>query len=142
MSDFTRKIQWKPGFDKRNPDPHKNYGIAGVQIYWTLIGPLGAITWDTVTDWYPKNVWEEKRDSPTFYSSPSFGLGSVSYHSYVQHYEGQEHSEKDCEYIGVPCYSDCSFLLASDVFQILVEQGEEATWKKLEEIYNDWLVRE
>lgn len=42
-----------------------------------------------------------------------------------------------CEYIGVPCYCDGSALYADKVMRILVEKGDEAVWRLLEERLND-----
>ena len=43
---------------------------------------------------------------------------------------------EDCEYVeGGRCYYDGSSLQAEKVFQVLVEQGDEACWRVLEDRY-------
>jgi hypothetical protein len=43
MSELKRIIEVEPAYDKRNPDPSKDYGIHGVSIRLVLRGPLGAV---------------------------------------------------------------------------------------------------
>ena len=38
-----RRIEFAPAYDKRHPDPQKNYGIHGVEMRWLLEGPRGVI---------------------------------------------------------------------------------------------------
>jgi len=60
----------------------------------------------------------------------------IGYHSPKPQYEGQSLMSEDCEYVeGGKCYYDGSGLAAETVFNTLVEQGDEAAWKMLEDRY-------
>jgi len=39
---FSRGVEFRPGYDLRNADPRKNYGIHNMEIVFFLIGPAGA----------------------------------------------------------------------------------------------------
>jgi len=40
---FERIVRTRPPFDKRNPNPNKNYGIHGVDIWFILKGKKGGL---------------------------------------------------------------------------------------------------
>jgi len=46
---YQRNKEIKKAFDKRDPDPSKNYGIHGSEIILSLKGDEGAITWSLFT---------------------------------------------------------------------------------------------
>lgn len=105
MSEKLERItEWEPAFDKRNPDPKKNYGIHGATMRWVLKGPKGAIQFVVYTNWMLPHVTKEqikrsyKRamergekgfalEMETFWQPMAADWG---YHSRVPMYEGQE----------------------------------------------------
>jgi len=216
-------------FDRRDPDPNKNYGIHGIDLRMVVVGDKGAVSFVLYTNRHLRSVQQElvdkyvpedfvRRDAILNYSGPftpdreiseiiayhnmmeSFGseLGSnrilfralpadIGYHSPKPMWEGQKpvgsrrkkkveesrsgaqivpqsgsNREPDlpgdisdfladyernwedtpeselpvCEYLGVPCYCDGSALQAEGYYEILVNQGEEALWKALENYYH------
>lgn len=216
-------------FDRRDPDPNKNYGIHGIDLRMVVVGDKGAVSFVLYTNRHLRSVQQElvdkyvpedfvRRDAILNYSGPftpdreiseiiayhnmmeSFGseLGSnrilfralpadISYHSPKPMWEGQKpvgstRRKKEeptvykaegpgadltpstgdaidelsrnfdhimsryedtpideipnCEYLGVPCYCDGSALQAEDYYEILVNQGEDALWKALENYYH------
>jgi hypothetical protein len=149
-------------YDKRDPDPKKNYGIHCCDLRMILKGELGAVQFVLYTGWFTKRVQEElaaKGDSTsTMYPMPA----DIGYHSPKPIYEGQTRmgenkfdfanagknglptmttaKEEDipkCEYLGVPCYYDGSSLNAEKYWNILRNEGSEAVWDALEEYYCD-----
>ena len=64
MSKLTREIVVYPGYDKRNPDPTKNYGIHGCDVRFYLKNARSSkiIQFVAYTDWLPSNVQEEHMD--------------------------------------------------------------------------------
>lgn len=43
----------------------------------------------------------------------------------------------DCEWLGVPCYSDGSAMRAEKFLEVLLSEGDEEIWKMLEEDYRE-----
>ena len=140
MSGFTRKIEFTPAYDKRNPDPHKNYGIHGVNMRFLLFGDSGVIQFVIYTNWHLPHVQRELelKQNAGLYLSPM--PADVGYHSPKPLYDGQTPISDHCEYLnGAPCYYGGSGLYAEEVFEVFVTDGEEAMWKLLEESYHRWL---
>ena len=126
---MKKLIQFKPAFDKRNADPSKNYGIHCMDMHMVLIGPLGAISFCIYTGWYLP-------DSITGHNDGTLSQGAcICYHAHHAQYEEQKPSCNMCEYIGVPCYSDCSYLATNKLFEQFVAEGEDIVWQTLEQWY-------
>jgi hypothetical protein len=141
---LERRIDVEPAFDKRHPDPNKNYGIHGVTIRWLVIGNLGAIQFVVYTNWHLPEVQQEivhKCHGATGkydFCRLTPMAADIGYHSYVPQYEGQETITESCPYLnGKPCYYDGSSLQAEEYFEILVREGGEALWVKLEQTYSN-----
>lgn len=49
MSDFTKSLELIPAFDKRDPDPQRNYGVGCSMLGFVLKGPKGAVRWAMFT---------------------------------------------------------------------------------------------
>ena len=139
MTEFKREIRFRPAFDKRSAEPGKNYGVHGVEMKWFLRGPLGTIQFVVSTNWMLPHVEKEMdaRLDPGFphllcHPQPT----DIGYHSPKPMYTDQSLMAEDCEYVeGGRCYYDGSSLQAEKVFQVLVEQGDEACWQVLEDRY-------
>jgi hypothetical protein len=135
---FEKLITFTPAYDKRHPDPSKNYGIHGVSIKFVLIGSEGATQFVLYTNWQLPHVTKEHLDKQLgvelFFMPMPADLG---YHSKVPHYEGQEPIEQNCEYTKGPCYYDGSGLAAERVYKVLLEKGDEGVWGELEKYYYD-----
>jgi len=56
---LTREIKFSPAYDKRDPDPSKNYGIHGVTITFLLKGEKGAVQFVLYTNWHLPHVDHE-----------------------------------------------------------------------------------
>lgn len=137
-SELAREIQFQPAYDKR-----PKYGIHGVNMRWLLKGPRGVIQFMVYTNWQLPHVSEEFKakfgrypyDSPTLFLPMAADLG---YHSPKPMYEGQDPiGECDVLAEGSQCYYDGSTLNAEPVFDLLVSEGGEAVWKRLEQEYKE-----
>lgn len=140
---MNRRIEFAPAYDKRHPDPQKDYGIHGVEMRWLLEGPRGVIQFVVYTNWHLPGVQRELdlkslRTSlialqARYHPMPA----DIGYHSPMPIREWQkEPTFQSCEYLGgKPCYYDGSSLGARDFFELLVEEGHEAVWQKMEEYY-------
>ena len=130
-----------PAWDRRDPNPSKNYGIHGAELRMVLKGELGATQFVLYTNWHLPHVTEELLHRPykdeldikvRFLPLPA----DVGYHSPTPLYEGQAVCSDHCEYLdGKPCYYDGSGLFAEEVYKKLVEGGSDEVWKILEERY-------
>lgn len=137
--DFKREVVLQPAFDKRDPDPKKNYGIHGCDMFFYLIKEGKAIQFLVMTGFHLPHVRDELREKRS--SSCSFGA-DVGYHSPYPLYEGQEPMSKSCEVIGGTCYYDGSGIQGGDMFNLLCEKGSEAVWKKMEKVWESTFKKE
>ncbi len=129
---FKKKIQIMPAFDKRHPNPGKNYGIHGCNMLFTLIGEHGAVTFTLFTNWHLPHVAEELKDK-AIHPIPA----DIGYHSFYSMHEDQIRRSEICEYIGVPCYQDGSSIQSRKFFDELTSKGLNGLWKKMIVYYKD-----
>lgn len=57
--EFQEIVQFSPAYDRRSPDPKKNYGIHGVELGMVLKGPKGAVQFLLFTNWQLPHVTAE-----------------------------------------------------------------------------------
>jgi len=135
----VRIVEVSPAFDRRDPDPSKNYGIHGAEIKFILKGPAGAAQFVICTNWMLPHVQKEigPRKGWTTYCAVPMGA-DVGYHSPVPMYEDQEPIAEECPYLdGRPCYYDGSGLRAEELLERMIEEGDSAVWRELERVYSD-----
>lgn len=134
MSALERITNTRLPFDRRHPDPSKNYGIHGLDIWFILKGPKGAVQYAVTFPVYLPSV-----DTSSFGSwSREIRGFDVGYHSPVPRYEGQ--SAMECEHLeGKQCFYDGSALRADDwtkkIFSTVGKSPDEVLWKMLEDEY-------
>jgi hypothetical protein len=140
------EIQWRhvveiePAFDKRDPDPNKNYGIGAAQVRFVLIGPDGAVQLLVGTNWYlpaqraDSEGWKPLNGRAHWNCYPrAWDLG---YHSRVPRYEGQSQQSDACPYLnGDPCFYDGSSLNGEPVLERMIAEGHSALWEDLLKFY-------
>ncbi len=138
---FERRIRFTPAFDRRNPDPSKNYGIHGMEMRFVLIGPKGATQFVIYTGWMLRAVQEELDNRPVYRDRPHSMChpqpADLGYHAYVPQYDGQQPIGDHCNLLGGSCYYDGSGLAAQDLYWRFVAEGEEAVWSTLRERHNE-----
>lgn len=90
MKMLERIVEFTPAFDKRDPDPQKNFGIGGVDLRMVLKGPEGAVQFLLLTQWMLPNVQAEldARATPRSLSRPI--AADLGYHSRTPRYDGQK----------------------------------------------------
>lgn len=130
-----------PAFDRRDPDPQKDYGIHGCDLKMLVKGSKGTVQFVIYTNWYLPHVTEELFNQPIqdlldikcrFLPLPA----DLGYHSPVPQYKDQ-HCMGPCKYLdGKKCYYDGSGLDAYRIYNILVEKGSDEVWKELELYYH------
>lgn len=144
---LTREIQISPAFDKRSKDPKKDYGIHGCELRFVLKGKDGAVQFVLYTNWQLPHVTEEFITKPIkdnidlkvrFLPLPA----DLGYHSPIPQYKDQE-PMGPCEYLdGKSCYYDGSGLAAEEVFKLMLKEGSDGVWKKLENYYKETFKNE
>lgn len=144
---FERIVEMSPAFDRRNPDPNKNYGIGSVRIKFVLKGEHGATHFMFSSGWYLPHVRDElardlfrtptRQNLDTSFAPTGYDVG---YHDTTPHYEGQE-AQNDCPYLnGKPCYTDGSALASDVMLDKLIREGSEGVWRELREWYDEKIV--
>lgn len=132
---FEKKIDARLPFDRRHEDPSKNYGVHGLDIWFILKGPLGAVQYAVTFSVFLPSV-----DISRFHDMNKIRGFDVGYHSPEPMYEGQ--TSMDCTHLaGGKCYYDGSGLRADEwtdkIFSTIGKPPEDVLWKMLEEEYKD-----
>src|SRR5215813_5387513 len=76
----------RPAFDKRDPDPKKDYGIHGAEMLFLVKGEKGAVQFVIYTNWMLPHVQKEWEKEHGRYMPSVFGKpipADVGYHSPV-----------------------------------------------------------
>jgi hypothetical protein len=141
MSDFDgfKKItNVRLPYDLRNEDPAKNYGIHGLDIWFILSGPLGAVQFGVTFPQYLPHVRDELAAKSYPYLERIQGF-DVGYHAPKPQYENQAAMD-DCDLIeGGKCFYDGSSLRASEwadeIFAVRGKRPEDEIWSRLREEY-------
>jgi hypothetical protein len=146
---FERQVTFRAAYDRRDPDPGKNYGVHGVEIRFVLIGPKGAAQFLLYTNWMLPHVQKERdeytldkilagdrlyRDDPFYSHKPM--AADLGYHAREPRYEGQKKYDV-CDFIEGGCYYDGSTSNAEPVFDRLLHEGEDGVWAELEDYYRN-----
>lgn len=136
MSGFQKIIEFNPAYDRRNPDPRKNYGVHGVTLRMVLVGELGATQFVLYTNWQLPHVTKEIEHGKDAYFLLKPLPADFGYHSHTKMYEWQQVNE-NCEYLKGPCYYDGSGLEAQRVFEVMLQDGSDGVWRELEKYYQE-----
>lgn len=147
IDSLQRIVKFRPAFDKRDPDPSKNYGIGCVECFMILKGEKGAVHFIFMTGMFlPETMEEYIKDGraryemlsehhPYWFNKP-MGV-DVGYHSYTPGFEGHQ-ARQNCDWLdGKPCYGDGSALRAEEWFNIFLREGGDKIWEMLEEDYRE-----
>lgn len=137
---FERIVRVSPAWDKRDPDPKKDYGVGACKITFVLKGAKGAVQFVIGTDWYLPHTQRKDRDWQHDYNTRFDKIAptgwDVGYHSPVPMYEDQTKMGDDCEYVhGGTCYYDGSSLRADEWVPKFLEGGTDWLWPALEQEY-------
>jgi len=133
------RFECKHGSSDCAPGKGGSHGIHGLSIRFVSKGEKGAVQFLIYTGWLPQKV--EKDKIGNMYIS-EWGLqhglipADLGYHSKVPMYEGHTMISENCDLCdGNPCYYDGSGLNAVDAMYTLVNAGDEALWKFLDQYY-------
>ena len=130
-TEFRREVVVTPAWDKRHPDPKKNYGIHCCDLIMYLHGPKATIQFVVMTGWYLPENQEAMTDIRN-----TFPLATdIGYHADEPQYEDQQRMACDRRPQGF-CYYDGSSLRAHNIWEVMLAEGSEAVWKEMEKEYN------
>lgn len=139
MSEFEKIVEVSGAFDRRNPDPQKNYGIHGMELRFVLKGKKGAVQFLVYTPIHLPYVSDELFSSGKKHN-PFHAMGvDIGYHAKAPQYEGQSVQRHDCPYTDGTCYYDGSSLMADEFMPTFLVGGTSAVWPMLEAKYREWL---
>lgn len=136
---YERRFFTRPAYDRRDPDPHKDYGICGLQLGMVLIGPTASVSFVILTNWYLPHVRKEQNPEERFAEfavgrgGGSYTMGAdVSVHTDKPQDYQREGDSMPCDWRpGGKCWSDGSALAAGDFLEVLIAEGIEAVWEKM-----------
>lgn len=138
---LTRTIEVMAPTDRRNSNPHKNYGVSGITLVFVVKGEAGAVSFSILTGSFLPQVATEffekaQRDRHT-YNPFQATAGAVDYHSPKPIREWQHQTDsRDCCYVtGGKCWSDGSALAGEDYLRDFYHFGPERVFEKLEGYY-------
>ncbi len=136
------RVDFLKAFDRRHPDPAKNYGMHGVETRFYAIGEGRTVQLVIYTNWMLSDVESDGDGYPFRRRGWHDGIlcqpmpADLGYHSAVPMYEGQDKMDK-CEFIPGGCYYDGSGLNAYKPTQILVREGGDALWAFLDNYWRE-----
>lgn len=147
---FTLILESRPAYDRRDPNPARNYGIGSVTLHFTLVGPKGAVSWQLLTGWMPTSVLAERfgmvSSTGKAYAhlargsaADAFGhslpdAGEVAWHHPEPHRLGAE--PQKCPYLPAGlCYNDVGYTAGEAILEGLLKGGVTAVWDLLAEHY-------
>lgn len=126
---LERRVQFRPGFDKR--DTPENHGIFGGALWFTVVGPMGAVSFELHTDWYPPSVPQHLWQAMAFRPYPK--AAHVSWHTPVP---AGTPDAVSCEYSETDyCLPETAYHYADRHRELLLNEGSEAMWAQLEQDY-------
>lgn len=136
---MEREVSFRAAYDKRDPDPNKNYGVHGVDIFFVLRGEQGAITFCLFTDWVLPHVarWWESIGATRFCDPFVPQTGGLTFHSASPHPDGSGPNE--CNWLpGGRCYQRMSSTIHErEVADRLIREGGEGVWAAMEGWYKE-----
>ena len=136
-----RWLTIRPGFlcsQERNPGWHGQHGAE--VVFYSRSPETGRIVQlQLLTGWPPngQQEWATKHGLPAVNLEREQPLASADIHSPTPWYEGQMSLTDECALIGGVCYFDGSSLFGQDVCGVLLTDGVEAMYRKLEEWRDD-----
>lgn len=134
---FEQIVKIGPASDNR----HKpGGGIGSCTMYMVFKGIRGAVSLAVSTAWFLPctREWKEvciARDGGDVSGWEPRGM-CVSYCSPLKLHDWQE-ARPNCDWIGCDCYGDVGYIMADEVFPLLLEKGSDAVFEWLKNYYHE-----
>jgi hypothetical protein len=155
---MEHRILFRPASDKTDPDPHKDYGVHDLELFFQVEGDKGIVEFQLGTNWYQNHIMERRCEhlkKDIWKGEPNHLVrhfiepfpADLCYYS-LETIDGDDfywETGTSLAFNNAPCYygykyfeDDDHDVVAKDhLYQILLEQGDEAMWKYLEEYYHE-----
>ena len=145
MTSFTREIQFIGAYALRGDGKAKrNFGIHGMDLIFSVKGPLGAITATIYTKWFLPQQWESTYalyskgypfNPAEEFCAPDFI--DIGYHAKEAQYESQT-SQDDCKLTDGVCFYDGSSLWGNEAWREgFLHGGSDWLFQKMEDEYRN-----
>ena len=145
---FERIMEFSPAYDKRDPDPAKDYGTNAVRIRFVLKGEHSAVQFVIGTNWYPEHIQHQREGKSRAYFELEPRGQDLGYHADAKHPIREYQSDREpgpdesliksreCSYTkSGRCFYDGSTLNSERVVKVLLEEGSDGVWRELEAYY-------
>lgn len=146
MTDFERRIDARAAFDKRDPDPSKNYGIGGVLFHFNLVSEKAAVTFVLSTGWLLPETVGVTNESSNHYRRAldarelTAPMPAGLYFHVAEPIADHMNEHIECDVLpGGRCYGDVTFIGSARPFFALIERGLEGLWEQLEVELNSFV---
>ena len=141
---LQRQVLVLPAYDRRHPVADKDGGIHSADLVFLVKGEHGAVDLVIHTGWFLPHVRAELEKKPGTSFMFDTAPASIGVHSLRPRPDWQSEAldfnpRGICSYLQRPCIAFEQFLASKDYFDVLVGQGSEALWLKLEERYRLYL---
>ena len=142
---IERNIEHRPAFDLcplgRKREPGEPWSRGGVIEIWKLIFPYRCgLTWELQTQWYLPETYERgtNLDGTPFEPVVKPCTGLVVYHTLLMSRNlidsGNYEYNSDCDVMHGPCWEYDSCKSSGKLLELLVRNGSDAVWAKMEEL--------
>jgi hypothetical protein len=127
--ELKRETALLPAYDNRD----EGGGQHGVELYFKLTGPEGMVYVYFTTDWYltPSRAFDERPEP-----------GGLGWHTW-QPQDDRAPSTAECDtFGGRPCWIGESGLGAEPYRDVLLSEGSDGVWAKLEAYYAERFLKD
>lgn len=130
----TRTIEIYPGWDKRD----KGEGFHGAEILFTMRCGNDAVTFACYTDWLPVSSQNDRQIPRILASTVQPKASDFTLHFDRPLYSSRQVVHRECPYLpnGLSCYSLSNMKTATELRDILLNNGSRAVWKEIDAQYN------
>lgn len=141
MTEYERRVEATAAFDKRHPEPSKNYGIHGLEFRFSLVGEMIAVSFGVSTGWHLPSVVGVEGESSSEYrralhehDHPGLHPLPMGLHFHLaeplDYMDDQE--PRPCDLLPAgQCWGDVTYTGADRPFFALVKGGLDGMWEEL-----------
>ena len=142
MGELKQEVCFRPGFDRRQDESGKNYGINGGMFLFVVSGPEGAISFSISPNFFPKSALDHIASVNRNNAAECFKYWGprgvyVCCHALTPQYEDHEISDGPCDWLEGKqhCYCDGSYTRADEWMDEFMIKGTKWLWPALEAEY-------
>lgn len=137
LKNGQQHVHFVPGFDKRDPNPSKSYGISGGKLVFAERRGNKVISVGFFMDIYPT---VELQNRPGYRSESLKPLCDGLYTHYKFKKDAGEwaYRHDECDYLGRHCYGEAgSSLYGQEITDRFVVEGSDAVWDEIDKEFKE-----